>query len=72
MWFSRVQGEDYRRGREERSHTPVDPKGSADDGKRSEAKWTLYNAGIKGEASRFRHGGGWELNVVFEGPGGGL
>ena len=30
MWFSRVQGEDYRRGREERSHTPVDPKGSAD------------------------------------------
>ena len=24
------------------------------------------------DPSRFRHGGGWELNVVFEGPGGGL
>ena len=49
MWFLRVQGEDYRRGKEEGSHTPVDPKGSADDGKRSEAEWTLYNGGIKRE-----------------------
>ena len=28
--------------------------------------------GQKGGASRFRQGGGGELNVVFEGPGGGL
>ena len=63
MWFPRVQGEDNRRGREERSHTPADPKGSADDGKRSEAEWTLYDDGIEergvpgGEGTRVgRHG----------------
>ena len=47
MWFLRVQGEDYRRGKREGSHTPVDPKGSADDGKRSEAEWTLCDDGIE-------------------------